>query len=102
MNRHLNNSLTALVASATLLVAGLMAATPNAPQGSMEGAVAVANAADGGDLDASNPVQTAVLATALEQAALTFTNESPRATRTSPRKRRQVIVMPYLSFAPRG
>ena len=108
MNRHLHNTLSALVASGSLLVVGLIAAAPLMPQHPGE-VQPVASTIEIHRLEAvaaaaalTADVATAqVLATAFEQAQPIDT-DSQRKTRTSPRARRQTLVMPYLSFVPRG
>lgn len=113
MNRHLHNTLCALATSGSLLVFGLIAAAPLMPH---DASVAPQTllAATSGD---SSPVGAAIaniesaaeatavviVANAIEQAAAhTIDTAPPRPTRSSQRQRRQALVMPYLSFVPRG
>jgi hypothetical protein len=112
MNRHLHNTLTALAASGSLLVLGLIAAAPLLPPD--PGTAPVASSIDQFDAMFGTTTAEAAIATgdasaaqalavALEQAAgQTLDSALQRKTRTSPRARRQALVMPYLSFVPRG
>lgn len=88
MNRKLHNTLSALLASGALLVVGLIVAAPAVPT-------------PGDEL-----AGTSALAAALETAASGIEdateNASSRSTRTNAPNQRQILVMPYFSFVPRG
>ena len=84
MDRKLHNSLMAIVASASLLVLGLMTAAPVQPGALLHQDInlAMADQTDGNtvsDIDAQSP------------------DITPR-----PRHRAQSVRMPFFSFAPRG
>ena len=87
MNRKLHNSLIATVASASLLILGLLAATPvqpDFPPPSLVTAVAAQDelqAADQADAPTASPA---------------------RDTHPETRQRRHSLRMPFFSFAPRG
>ena len=112
MNRHLHNTLCALVTSGSLLVFGLIAAAPLMPHDASVAPQTLLTATSGDSTPAGAVVAnlesaaeaTAVVmvANAIEQAAHTIDTAPPRATRSSQRQRRQALVMPYLSFVPRG
>lgn len=111
MNRHLHNTLSALVASASMLVVGLIAAAPLMPQDASLAPSTVLNSVQA-DQQVTTPATAAVgtpapvqlLADALDQAAshTIDTSTQTRSTWSSQRERRQTLVMPYLSFVPRG
>ena len=112
MNRHLHNTLSALAASGSMLVLGLIAAAPLMPRdASVVSQTLVTTtrspAGSGGtalELESTAAAVSAVmLASAIEQATTIDINTAPkRTTRNSQRERRQTLVMPYLSFVPRG
>lgn len=108
MNRHLHNTLSALSASGALLVLGLIAAAPLVPPdpgAAQPEPVAGAPATQSGRAVASTTETSAVamLASAIDQAAThNIDAASPSSTRGTQRQRRQTLVMPYLSFLPRG
>lgn len=113
MNRHLHNTLCALVASGSLLVFGLIAAAPLMPHDASVAPQTLLTAASGDATPAHAPIAglesaaeataVAMVANAIEQATFhTIDTAPPRATRSSQRQRRQALVMPYLSFVPRG
>lgn len=108
MNRHLHNTLSALSASGALLVLGLIAAAPLASPDadpSRQGLVAKAPALHHGRVVASATEASAVslIASAIDQAAShNMDAASPNTARGTQRQRRQTLVMPYLSFLPRG
>lgn len=97
MNRHLHNTLSALLASGSLLVLGLIAAAPLAPPpvGSLPGqslAAAVLTA----EVASANG-----LVSVMGQAAGSALDARPQNSNVR-NYRRQALVMPYLSFVPRG
>lgn len=104
MNRHLHNTLFALSASATVLVLGLIAAAPLTAQDAgstprMSSASAAAN--EVAPESPSHTTTAAMIATAIDQAATNdIDTASPRRARSA--QRRKALVMPYLSFVPRG
>lgn len=108
MNRHLHNTLSALSASGALLVLGLIAAAPLMPPdpgAAQPEPVAGAPAIQSGRTVASATETSAVamLASAIDHAAAhNIDAASSNATRGTQRQRRQTLVMPYLSFLPRG
>ncbi len=87
MNRKLHNTTMALIASSSLFVLGLLAATP------------ALSPAPASVVAASFDADEAIAAEAVESDA--------EATPTAPRRqarnaRRQSVAMPFFSFAPRG
>lgn len=108
MNRHLHNTLSALSASGALLVLGLIAAAPLVPMDTslaQPELVAAAPASQSGRATglASEASTVAMLANAIDQAAThNIDAATPSPARGTQRQRRQTLVMPYLSFLPRG
>lgn len=113
MNRHLHNTLCALATSGSLLVFGLIAAAPLMPHDASVAPQTLLTATSGDATpagavianieSAAEATAAVVVASALEQAAgQTIDSAPPRTTRSSQRQRRQALVMPYLSFVPRG
>ena len=114
MNRHLHNTLSALSISGALLVLGLIGAAPLMPGdtgmdqmtrvATTPTTQAKADSAETSDLDLiTEAVAVAMLADAIGQASShTIDTAPPRPIRKSQRERRQTLVMPYLSFLPRG
>lgn len=108
MNRHLHNTLSALLASGSLLVLGLIAASPLAPPpaASLPGQ-SLASDIRSIETVASAAVLTAEvtsangLVSAMGQAAGTALDATPR-NKNDQNYRRHALVMPYLSFVPRG
>ncbi len=108
MNRHLHNTLSALLASGSLLVLGLIAAAPLVPsQDARLPTQSLASDIRSIDTMASAAVLTAEVASAnglvsaMGQAAGTALDATPR-NKNAQNYRRQALVMPYLSFVPRG
>jgi hypothetical protein len=112
MNRHLHNTLSALAASGSILVLGLIAAAPLMPRDASlapQTLVTTTRLPAGPGSTALEPesaaavVSVVMLASAIEQATTIDIDTAPkRTTRNSQRERRQTLVMPYLSFVPRG
>lgn len=108
MNRHLKNTFSALSASGALLVLGLIAASPLMPpdtSAAQPNLVATAPAVHSERAVEPNTETSAVamLASAIDQAAThNIDAASPNVARGTQRQRRQTLVMPYLSFLPRG
>ncbi len=102
MNREMNNTLTALGASGTLLVAVLVLASPATPD-----AVQIVQ----GAVHLTGMEAAAMLADATKHAAPASDSDSDsistdstptRFTGTSSRWHHSSLAMPYFSFAPRG
>lgn len=113
MNRHLHNTLCALAASSSLLVLGLIAAAPLMPHQASVAPQTLLTAASGDPVSAAAVIHgvesaaeataVAMVASAIGQATAQTIDTAPtRTTRNSKRERRQALVMPYLSFVPRG
>lgn len=112
MNRHLHNTLCALATSGSLLVFGLIAAAPLMPHDASVAPQTLLTATSGdptpagvvvANIEAAEATAVVMVANAIEQAAAhTIDTAPPRTTRSSQRQRRQALVMPYLSFVPRG
>lgn len=112
MNRRLHNTLCALATSGSLLVFGLIAAAPLMPHDASVAPQTLLTVASGdptpagvvANIEAAAEATAVVMvANAIEQAAThTIDTAPPRTTRSSQRQRRQALVMPYLSFVPRG
>lgn len=108
MNRHLHNTLSALSASGALLVLGLIAAAPLVPPdpgAAQPELVAGAPATQSGRAmtSATETSAVAMLANAVDQATThNIDAASSNAARSTQRQHRQTLVMPYLSFLPRG
>ena len=86
MNRKLHNSLMAVISSAALLIAGLLAATPVEP---VTGAAAGSQLAIVADSPAAAP-------------AAETASASSRDTLRPARMSRHSVQMPFFSFAPRS
>ncbi|MGV8940065.1 MAG: hypothetical protein ACOH1P_00795 [Lysobacter sp.] len=100
MNREINNTLHALVASSALLVAVLVLASPATPAASHIGQGAAQ--ASGMDTDAML-ADAAEHATPASDSDFTPTDStSTRSTGTSSRWHHSSVAMPYFSFVPRG
>ncbi|MBA2237319.1 MAG: hypothetical protein H0W24_01250 [Lysobacter sp.] len=104
MNRHIHNTLSALSASGAVLVLGLLAAAPLLPHHA--GLVPPASSASTSAREvASEPAAhantVAMIATAIDHATTNDIDAAPQH-RTRSAQRRQALVMPYLSFVPRG
>ncbi len=105
MNRHLHNTLSALSASAAVLVLGLIAAAPLMPQdgGPLPQTLSTAPIFHDGTARESttHPTTVAMIATVIDQATTNDIDTAPSG-RAGNARRRQALVMPYLSFVPRG
>lgn len=108
MNRHLHNTLSALSVSGALLVLGLIAAAPLMPpdaRQTLSERAAAAPALHASRAQASDPATAAMamLSGAIGQATMHNSDAaSSNVTRDKQDQRRQTLVMPYLSFLPRG
>ncbi|MDQ3288715.1 MAG: hypothetical protein M3Q42_10745 [Pseudomonadota bacterium] len=105
MNRHLHNTLSALSASAAVLVLGLIAAAPLMPHDSGSAALmlsaASASRSEAVRESTSHESTVAMIAIAIDQATTHDIDTAPPR-RASTTQHRQALVMPYLSFVPRG
>ncbi len=91
MSRKLHNTLMAVIASSSLLVVGIIASSPVAPE---FGASSIAS------LPPSFDTQAETAASGLDQ--LDQTEAAPIQQARAVRHRRQSLAMPFYSFAPRS
>ena len=88
MTRKLHNTLMAAIASSSLLVVGIIASSPVAPE---------LNATSSASMYASIETQAGMAADAIEQ-----TDAVPMQKVRTVQHRRQSLAMPFFSFAPRS